>query len=160
MPCGNGPTFATGVQRLVDSAQRYRRGSLGFCLRLRNFPDLQNQPWSQLGFQIAPTGSTQTGTADVPIKPPPTVTMVPMKNIAASNGKLRYGARKLTISHSFVLAQMKAQSLTDPMNVWNGAAVVGLVSENKLFSIEDIEHIEISGVTVQWFLTVNVNELR
>ncbi len=139
---------------------RYMRNSFPFYLRLKNFADTQAQPWSQLGFQIAPTGTAQIGTTDIPILPPPYVDMVSTRNILLSEGKLRFGARIVSISHTFVAAQVKAQGLTDQNLVWRGPLVVGLVTENLLCSIEFIDHEELAGQTINWRLTCNVNELR
>ena len=104
------------------------------------------------------------GTTDTLITPTPVVTMLSMHNIVMSEGKLRFGARVIRVSQSFVSAQANALGLpmtpTGMRQVWEAANVVGLVSENLLFSIEDVKHSELGGTTVYWDLTCNANELR
>lgn len=151
--------FGYGVQRLIDSNLQYTRVGFPVYLRLRNFPDLQNSQFAQMGFAISPSG-TAVGTTDILIAPPPSVSMVSVHNIGMSEGKLRFGARTFLVSQAFVTAQVAAQSLSDQNLVWRGPNVVGLVTENLLFSIEDVNHGEVAGQTVSWVLTANANELR
>jgi hypothetical protein len=157
MPQGVQSSF--GVQRLIDAQQRWARASFPVYLRLRNFPDVQGQQWAQLGFRIAPSGGP-VGVTDILIDPPPGVRMVSIHNIGMSAGKLRFGARIFQISATFVNKQVVAQGLTDQNLVWRGPNVVGLVSEELLFSIEDIKHAEYSGQTISWQITANANEIR
>lgn len=106
------------------------------------------------------TTAANKGTTDTQIKPQPSTNMVSVHNIGQSGGKLRFGARYFLISQTFVAAQVTARTLTDQNLVWRDPTVVGLVSENLLFSIEDISHEESSGQTISWMLTCNANELR
>lgn len=158
MPC-YGPNFALGMQRLIGAQQSFTRSGLPTYLRLKNFVDTQNQQWSELGFAITPVAGT-TGTVDILISPPPTFQMISVHNIGMSEGKLRFGARMFTVSGEFVSKQLVAQGLSNPEDIWKGQKVLGLVTENLLFSIEDIKHVDISGVPVLWRLTANANELR
>lgn len=158
--------FGIGIRRLLDAQQSYMRNSFPFYLRIKNFADTQPQTWSQLGFAIAPTGTPNTGVTDIPIKPPPYIRMVSQRNILMSEGKLRFGARVIHISGTFVDAQVRAQGITgatweQKQNlVWRAPSVVGLVSEGLLFSIEDIAHEELAGQTINWLLTCNAGEIR
>lgn len=110
----------------------------------------------------SPTGTlvATAGTTDILITPPPNIEMVSTHNIGQSMGKLRFGARIVTVSQGFVAQQAMAQNLPDQNLVWRGPQVVGLVSENLLFSIENVDHSELTGNTVFWYLTCNVSELR
>lgn len=155
-----GPNFGFGAQRLIDSNQRFMRGGGPVYLRLRNFPDIQEDAFAQLGFAIAPTGTELVGTTDVLIDPPCSVEPVSVRDIGRSMGKLRFGARVFTVSGSFVDAQVSAQGLCDQALVWRGSNVVGLVTDNLLFSIEDVVHKELAGKTVLWLLTCNSNEIK
>lgn len=157
MAC-TGPKFAFAMQRLIGAQQRYMRSGLPTYLRLKNFPDTQGQQWSQLGFAVTPVSGGH-GTVDILIDPPPATSMISVHNIGMSNGKLRFGARLFTISQEFVLKQMAARGITDPRLVWIDS-VVGLITENLLFSIEDIKHRDLSSVPVLWMLTANANEMR
>lgn len=154
-----GMNFAVGIRRLVDSQMRFVRVGHPVYLRLRNFPDPQDQPWAQLGFSISPTGA-QIGTKDVLIEPPPSVWAVSVHNIGQSMGKLRFGARMFLISATFTERQMRARRLASEDLVWRHSDVVGLVTEGKLYSIEDIVPEVVSGRTVTWQLTCNANEIR
>ena len=152
-------SFGFGVQRLIDSNLQYARVGFPVYLRLRNFPDLQSNQFAQMGFAISPSG-TAVGTTDILIAPPPSQSIVSVHNVGMSEGKLRFGARTFFISQAFVTTQVQAQSLSDQNLVWRGSNVVGLVTENLLWSIENIDHGEIAGQTVSWSLTCNSNELR
>lgn len=157
MPAGQ--SFGYGIQRLIDADLRYIRNAHPTYLRLRNFPDLQNNLATQMGFTMQPTGEP-TGTQDVLIQPTPAVRMVSLHNIGQSMGKLRFGARYFIISASFVEFMMKIQGLTNQDLVWRAPNVVGLYVDNQLFSIEDIAHEEAAGRTVVWTLTCNAGEFR
>lgn len=85
---------------------------------------------------------------------------VSQDNIAKSGGKLRFGARQFIVSHTFVLAQMTAQSVTDPTLIWRGPSVVGLVTQNLLCSIEQYLPEFLGGDIITWTLTCNANEQR
>lgn len=149
-----GVNFGHGIQRVIDANQRFHRAAHPVYLRLKNFPDTQQQTWSQLGFSISPSGGPG-GTTDVLINPPPSAEMVSMHNIGMSSGKLMMGARQFVISASFVDAQVVARGLSSQDLVFDAPEVVGLVLDNQLFSIEDRAHKEIAGKTVFWVLTCN-----
>lgn len=154
-----GPNFAFGAQRLLGAHQRFIRSGLPTYLRFKNFADTQTAQWSELGFAITPVSGT-TGTVDILISPPPSSSMISVHNIGMSEGKLRFGARLFQVSQEFVSAQMAALGYTDPRQVWIGAKTVGLITENLLFSIEDIKERYVCGTQVAWILTCNANELR
>lgn len=144
--------IASGMQFLLDAQQRWVRAGHPVYLRIRNFPDLQAVSTAiQLGFATSPTG-TATGTTDILIDPPPSVTMIQMTNLGKGEGKLRFAVREFLISGTFVNAQVAAQSLTNQDLVFRGSNVLGLYCDNQLFSIEDIKHYEYGGVTVNWIL--------
>jgi len=92
--------------------------------------------------------------------PQPSVMMMSVHNIGMSSGKLRFGARQFLISQTFVAKQQALQFLEDPRMVFEGPQVVGLVSENLLFSIEDVRHQEVTNNPVAWLVTCNANTLR
>lgn len=146
--------FGVGFRRLIDAQQNYVRNGLPVYLRLRNFPDLQNQQFAQMGFTITPTG-TQVGTTDILIAPPPAVQSLTLRNIAASQGKLRFGAKDFLISSTFTDQQVKARGLSNETDVWSAPVTVGLVENGKLFSIESIKFEQLAGKTVTWILTCN-----
>ena len=147
--------FGYGLQRLLDAHYNYARTGHAVWLRIRNFPDIQNQRYAQLGFSIA---SSAGGTTDIPILPQPSVTMISLHNIGASMGKLRFGAREFGISASFTDAQVAAGTFTSQDLVWADPKVVGLVCDKQLFSIENINHEEIAGRTISWQLVCNAAE--
>lgn len=106
------------------------------------------------------TLASTTGTTDTLIDPPPSVTMTSSRNILASQGKLRFGARDVRVSASFVDKQCALRGITKQRLVWEDSTVIGLVSENLVLSIESVIHEELAGKTIQWFLQCNCNELR
>lgn len=151
-----GANFGVGFRRLIDAQMVYVRNGLPTYLRLRNFPDVQNQLWAQMGFSISPSGTNQTGTTDILIAPPPAVQSLSLQNIARSEGKLRFGAKNFLISSSFTDAQVIVRKLPFEDQVWKASDVVGLVEAGKLYSIENIKWEQLAGKTVTWTLTCNV----
>lgn len=157
-----------GIRRIFDANQRFLQPGLATYLRVRNFADPQTQPWAQYGFSISPSGSAQTGTTDILIDPPPSHRMVSMHNIAMSAGKLRFGAREIIVSHTFVLQQMDAWNLQDPTLVFRGPNIVGFVLAlsatapqiNTLASIEQYSADVVAGDILAWVCLCNCNELR
>lgn len=146
-----------GIQRLIDQHERTTRAAHPVFIRLRNFPDLQDKTFAQMGFAISPTG-TAVGTQDIVIDPPPAVMMVSIHNIGQSMGKLRFGARKFLISASFVDSLTAKYGYTDQTLWFRSSTVVGLVLDLQLFSIEDVWHEELSGRTVSWGVLCNSTE--
>jgi hypothetical protein len=154
-----GPNFAIGLQRLQDARMRYLRTSCPTWIRYKNFGDVRNQQWAQLGFQITPNpADAPVGTTDVFIDPWPCHNTMSLHNIGMSGGKLRFGAVQFFISATFITQQAALLGLPDPYQVWE--QVLGLVSENVLFSIEDIQHEDVSGQILNWIIVCNRNELR
>lgn len=151
--------FGYGQQRLLDAFQNYTRAAHPVYLRLRNYPNIQQNDAVQLGFAISPAGAP-LGTVDIEIKPRPSYDMISMHNIGMSNGKLRFGARLFLVSATFVDNQVRQQQLTDQDLVWRGQDVVGLFTDNQVFSIEVISHQEAAGKTVSWLLTCNAVETK
>jgi hypothetical protein len=149
-----------GMQMLIDAHQRYHRAGGPVYLRLRNFPDLQNVEFAQLGFSITPTGTSNVGTTDVLIDPPPSVIMAGQSNIGIQGGKLRFGGRSFLVSATFVQAQMRARGLSNGELVFRDASVVGLYTDGKLFSIEDIGYEHLAGQVVSYVLRCNALEKK
>lgn len=155
-----GPYIGFGIRRILDAQLNYVRNSLPVFLRIRRFA----QPVSatlagQLGFAISPTGAS-TGTLDLQVLPPPAVRMLSMHNIGMSGGKLLMGAREFMISQTFVESNAQLLGTTPDINFWTNTLVVGLVTEGKLFSIDDIGHEEAGNVTIVWTLRGNGTVLK
>lgn len=159
---GFGINASYGIRRLIDSYENLVRGSHPTYLRIRDFPPIDDNEWAQLGFTIAPTGDNNPndeGTTDILIRPQPAVLPVSVHNIGQSMGKLRFGARIFTISQTFVIQQYNALGLAGTQDmIWRDEKIVGLVNEQRLFSIEDIQSEQAFGQTVTWVLTCNAAE--
>lgn len=154
-------SFGYGVQFLIDSQLRWQRTAHDCYLRIRNFPDVQQDQWAQLGFTITPADQKHSGTTDILIEPPVSVRMVSVHNIGQSNGKLRFGARQFIISHTFVqnINSLIPNIGTDDL-VFRGPRTVGIVIDSLLGSIEDVAHEEIAAQTVLWMITCNFGEVK
>lgn len=150
-------SLAPGIQRLIDSAQRFASATQPVYLRLRNFTPPSTAA-AALGFPAV--SSASGGITDCPVIPPPSVRMISTHNIGMSNGKLRFGAKEFLVSATFVTGQLSAMNLTDPALVWRSPLVVGLVTDGLLYSIELVTHQEIGGNIITWRLSCNANELR
>lgn len=149
-----------GIQRILDAQLGFVRNSLPVWVRTRNFVVPPNTTLAgQLGFAISPTGSN-VGTTDTLMQPPPAVRMVSMHNIGMSGGKLRMGARIFIFTPTSVQSVMGLVGVTDILSLVTSKQFVGLVTDGKLFSVEDIAHEEIAGVTVEVSLTANGTDLK
>ena len=172
-----GIPFAAGIQMLYDGQLNYVRGGLQCFLRVNNFPPVGD--FIEVGVPYAPTGNAalSTGFVDMLIQPPPATQPVSSHDIALSNGKLMFGARKFFISNTFVQQMLETYpNIRGSYNVfrtWDvnnndnsevedetpGTAYVqGIIYNNQLYSIEDIGRREIAGVTINWILTCNGHE--
>jgi hypothetical protein len=148
---------------LIDANLRFVRSGHPCYLRLRNFPDQQNKPYSQLGFSVSPSGNAlgQTGYQDVLISPPPSVIPSPSKNVGRDMGKLRFGSTIFGISHTFIAAQAAAMGITeDKYDVWLSTYVLGIYYEHTLFSIDSIKRRVVGSQTIFWNILASSNELR
>lgn len=160
-----GIPFGFGQRMLLDAQMRYVRSGLPVYLRIRNFleqeTDGTSSDYLDFGDSIAPSG-TDVGYKDILIDPPPNVQDVSLHNIGVLAGRLNFGSRIFTISHTFVLNQMSQfPGITDPYEVWrdrDGYHTIGLFYNNRIFSIEDIRHREVAGETVAWRLICNALE--
>ena len=158
-----GSLFAEGMEMLFDGQQRYLRDGLQCFLRGQNFPS--EGDFQEFGVPYAPSGTAaaETGFTDILIDPPPSVTAVSTHDIGVSGGKLMFGARKFLISDTFVSRMLQQYpGIVDPYDVfrnWDGTTpVVGIIYDNRMFSIEQIIPREIGGRRISWTVTCNYNE--
>lgn len=165
MSCGV-LNIGAGMQMVMDAQMRFIRQSHPIYLRLRNFPQspvVAGNIFQQLGLPYTPpTGPT--GTQDLLIDPPPSMRMLSQHDIGMSLGKLRFGARQFLVSGSFVdtINCVDNLGLTQSQleGFWKAANVVGLVTDNLLFSIEQVAHEELGGHTILWTLDANAPDLK
>ena len=155
-----GTTFGYGLQRVIDANLQFTRTGHSVALRIRNFPDVQDKPWAQLGFAISPTGTDDIGTQDIPIVPQPAIDQVSQWLIGQSMGKLRAGARTFIISATFVDNLVANGMFNTPNQVWTDPIVVGLVCDDQLFDIVQYYDREVAGKSIQWELQANAVENR
>lgn len=156
-----GISFGTGIRMLFDASQRYTRTALPVYLRVKNFKD--DGDYIEVGVPYAPTGTAtfETGYTDIEILPTPGVNDVSLHNIGLMAGALRFGARVFQVSHSWVEQQMEEYEIDDPYDVFrnrDGYAAIGLLYNNRLFSIESMTHKEVAGKTINWKLICNAVE--
>ena len=150
-----------GLLRLLDANQSFAAAGLPAYLRTKNFTD--NSLVTDLGFQFVPsTSGALVGTSDTLIIPPPTIKLVSMHSLAmaqAAGVELRAGARKVTISHSWVAAQQATLGYSTPQQVFNAGNVVGIVSDNLLMEIVNLTHSDAGGQILAWHLLCNTSEI-
>lgn len=158
-----GVPFRLGLQYLLDSHLSYTRAGLPVYLRLQNFPDSGDS--IELGVPFVPTGdaSAQSGYTDILIDPPPATKNISQMNIGLDTKRLNFGSKLFVVSHTFVETQRQANvNIKDDYDVWRNwdgkTPVIGLVSDNRLFSIEKITHDEIAGEIIKWTLVGNALE--
>jgi hypothetical protein len=158
-----GILYASGLEMVLDGQLRYTRGGLQCFLRAQNFQ--AQGDWQEVGVSFSPTGTAlaQTGFTDILIDPPPAVTAISSRDIGLSGGRLQFGARKFFISNTFVSNMMDKYQITDPYDVfrnWDAKTpVIGIVYDNRMFSIVDPVPREIAGERISWTVTANYNEI-
>lgn len=155
------PFGSFGIRRLLDAHQNFLQAGLPVYLRLKDFTD--NPAIDEAGFTFVPsvTGAF-VGTQDILIQPQPEIKLVSMHTLAMAQSagvELRDGARKVTISHSWVLARQRQMGYSTPQQVFNDSSVVGIVSDNLLMEVVNMIHNDIYGNIVSWLLTCNTSEL-
>ena len=148
-----------GLQAMLDSQMAMMQAGLPTWIRYRNFEDVQQEEAIQLGFTLTPDAGGK-GTTDLLIQPQPGIKPVSMHSIGMSMGKLRMGAKEFKISQTFVEQEKKRLGLAEWRLVWEGPHVVGLVTENMLYSIESIKHVDFGGQPYLWTLMCNNVEVR
>jgi hypothetical protein len=159
--CPSVPNFACGLQSLIDFQFNMAKSGGPAWLRVRNFSDVQQDEAIQLGFDLTPDGGKGgVGTSDIRILPQPGIENLSMHSIGMSMGKLLFGARKFTISHTFVAQAVQALRLKQWRDVWEAPMIVGIVTENVLFSIDSVAHTDVAGTPIIWELLCNGNERK
>lgn len=150
--------FGFGVRYLLDQQQAWQGSGLPVYLRIDNSDDSE-EAFADVGFEIVVTSPyllSGAGTQDLQILPQPEVTPLSLMDIGIMGGKLMFGARKFIISHTWVIGQMELMRYTNPLDVFRDPArVVGLWHDNQMWSIEQINHIDVGGVIIKWVLMCN-----
>lgn len=162
-----GIPFGTGIQFLFDNQQRFTRAGLPVYLRIQNF--LDQGSYLEVGVPYAPTGTAafNTGYTDILVDPPPAVQDVSLHNIGLLASRLNFGSRIFIISNTFVVKQQTDNYILDPYDVFRDRTdsrdnsqykVVGILYNDRMFSIESITHKEVAGQTINWKLVCNALE--
>jgi hypothetical protein len=166
----SGGLFGFGQRMLLDAHQNFVRSGLRVYLRVNNFEEPLEEgtettapDYIEVGMPYSPTGaaSVETGYVDIPVVPPPNVQDVSLQNIGYFGGRLNFGSRIFTISHTFVKQQMNELGITDPYEVWRdrgGKKAIGIIYQDRTFAIESITHREVGGETISWRLVCNALE--
>lgn len=141
---------------MLDVFQNYMQDALP-CYLIRKATNAENTDYASLGFQISVTGG-QGGYTTQQILPMPEVEDVSTHDIGMSGGRLQFGARKFTISDTFVRNQMAALGLTDPYLVFRDPLVLGILYNGRLFAIEILVHDDFGGEALVWTVTGNALE--
>ena len=160
-----GLLFSAGLEMLFDGQQRFVRSGLEVFIRCQNFQS--EGDFQEVGVPWSPTGTASAngavGFTDILIDPPPDVKTVSTHDIGLSGGRLMFGAKKFLISHTFVYnMRLQYPAIKDDYDVfrnWDGdTPVIGIVNDNRLFSIEEIVPDSIAGRRISWTITANFNE--
>lgn len=149
---------------MLDGQQRFIASSKQVFIRVQNFQNTGD--YLEVGVPFAPTGTAlaESGFTDIMIDPPPEMTDVSMHNIGLLAGRLNFGDKIMTVSHSFVLNILQTYpSISDPYDVWrnwdNQTPVIGIVYQNRMWSIDSITNRQLSGETISWKLILKGLEL-
>jgi hypothetical protein len=154
---GNSLNYAEGFRMLLDGQQRFVASAKQVFLRLQNFQN--SGPYLEVGVPFAPTGTAlaQSGFTDLLIDPPPEMRDISMHNIGLLAGRLNFGDKTMTVSHTFVLNIMQQYpAILDSYDVWRNwdgnTPVVGIVYQNRMWAIESITNFQLAGETISWKL--------
>jgi hypothetical protein len=160
----------TSLRRLSDSNSRFFRAGLPIYYRTANFDATTvGQGVAEMGFTVTapPVIGFNSGTTDVKICPQPGVTLLTLKELSDainSGAALREGARRISISHTWVWyiyeANYIAKGWTNPRQVFNDPSVVGFYHDGLLFSIVSFVHNDMYGTPINWDVVCNANEIK
>lgn len=145
------------MRNLLDNHQRATHPGLTVYLRVENAVD-DEEEFVTYGFQVAVTGSELAGTSDIEIEPPPDVQALSQRDIGLLGANLKFGAHSFLISHTWVLKRMEELALTDPRQVFRAANVVGIVYQERLYSIEELKPEDVHNETISWMVLGNALE--
>jgi hypothetical protein len=160
MGCGIGNL---GIRRLVDANARFFAAGVPVYYRTRNF-DVSNTDAGEMGFQYVPaiTGAN-TGTDDVQICPQPHIIPMNMRMIEAAQAAgaaIRFGAKQIFISHTWVQSVQLAKNFISPLEVFNDKSVVGFVIDGILYEIASFVHNDLYGQILDWTVIINGNDIK
>lgn len=144
----SGPNFAFGLRFLADRHAEYTRAGLAVSLRIKNF-DESSFSGARLGFAFAPTGG-QSGTTDILIQPPPEVTDYRSTQEGLELKTEFKIEKKFVISHTWVQGRQQQLGYTDPREVFRSKTVVGLVYDQRVYSIDSVLTDSASGEFIRW----------
>jgi len=144
-----------GARFIFDAHQNWTGEGLPVYLRTQNAND-EAQDFADTGFEVTVTSPnllSGAGTTDHLVLPPPLVEPLSLVDIGIMGGKLMFGARKFTLSHTWVMAWMTANGYDNPLAVFEDPAkVVGLWHDNQLWAIKQVNHIDLGGAIIYWEL--------
>lgn len=142
----------------MDAHQNWTGEGLPVYLRVQNSDD-SAQDYVDTGFEVTVTTPyllTGAGTQDLLVIPPPLVEPLSLMDIGIMGGKLMFGARKFTISHTWVMQQMAQMGYQNPLMVFNDPSrVIGLYHDNQVWTIEQVNHIDLGGTILYWEILCN-----
>lgn len=150
-----------GWRNLRDQFMNWMAPGLPVYLRIKNF-DATNASALEMGFTWTPpaSGSQATGYSDVQIYPQPQVVEVPLRDIGLNQAKLMFGARKFSISDTWVRGRQAQMNYDDPYQVFRDVSVLGLYYNSRLFDMQSITHVEVGGQTFRWDIVGNALETK
>ena len=144
-----------GARFIFDAHQNWTGEGLPVYLRVQNADD-EAQDFADTGFEVTVTSPnllSGAGTTDYLVLPPPLVEPLSLVDIGIMSGKLMFGARKFTISHTWVMQWMTANGYDNPLDVFlDPDRVIGLAHDNQLWAIKQVNHIDLGGAIIYWEL--------
>ena len=148
------PWFTNSI---LDQNLKFTTPGLNVYLRTKKTVE-DSQEFVEYGFQIAASGS-DGGFIDTLIDPPPSVQPLSLHNIGLNSAKLMFGAHSFDISQTFVQAIMDANGYTDGYQVFRDPSVIGIIYNNRMFSLESIYPESVNNEIIRWIVLGNAHEL-
>jgi hypothetical protein len=155
-----------GITSLIDSQNSFWGAGLPVFYRTRNYDlDTIGEGVREMGFSVvATTGAIISGgIVDRQICPQPSIKQLPMRFIedAISSGvALRWGAKTMNLSHSFVAAQQQRMGLDDPKKIFTDDRFIGFYHDSLLFEVVSYVHNDLFGTIIDWDIIIQANELK
>ena len=150
-----------GARFIFDAHQNWTGEGLPVYLRTQNADD-SAQDYADTGFEVTVTSPALlagAGTTDTLVQPPPLVEPLSLMDIGIMGGKLQFGARKFTVSHTWVMQWMIANGYSNPLDVFlDPSKVIGFYHDNQLWQIRQCNHIDLGGATLYWEIMCDASQ--
>lgn len=147
------------LREFFDANQKFTDPGYKVYLRLKN-EDEGSKEFAEYGFQVAVTDDSTSGFTDIEIYPSPYVSKVSLHDIGLNSAKLFFGAAEFAVSGNFVTELARVLGYEDEYQVFRNTNVIGLMYNNRLYSIESAVPEATADETIYWSILCNAQETK